>query len=251
VGGDLDILKRFLAAGLPVILEKGFEGPNIEGWMGHYVFVTGYDDAEKQFITQDSFLGADVRVGYGTIKAFWRAFNFTYLLVYPPEREADVLAILGLQADEAGNAGHALQIASEEIYSLIGRDQFFAWFNRGTNLVAMQDYMGAAASYDEAFALYAALPEEARPWRMMWYQTGPYWAYYYTGRYTDVLNLATATLDAMSEPVLEESYYWSALAREALGDVPGAIEDLQTSLKYHPGFAPSLGQLARLGIEMP
>ena len=251
VGGDLALLKQLLAAGLPVILEKGLEGPNLEGWMGHYVLVTGYDDAAQAFTTQDSFLGPKIIVGYDAIESFWRAFNFTYLVLYPPEREADVLALLGEQADETVNDHSALTLASEEIYTLSGRDQFFAWFNRGTNLVVLQDYAAAAAAYDEAFALYAALPEEERPWRMMWYQTGPYWAYYYTGRYTDVLNLATTTLDAMSEPVLEESYYWRALAREALGDIPGAIEDLQTSLNHHPGFAPSLNQLARLGVENP
>ncbi|GAB4577438.1 MAG: hypothetical protein Fur0022_01690 [Anaerolineales bacterium] len=251
VGGKLELIKQFLAAGLPVLLEKGFEGPNFEGWMGHYVLVTGYDDATQQFNTQDSFLGPNIVVAYGVVESFWRAFNFTYLVVYPDDREAEVLAILGTQADETANDQHALQVASEEIYTLTGRDQFFAWFNRGTNLVALQDYAGAAAAYDEAFALYAELPEDERPWRMMWYQTGPYWAYYYTGRYADVINLATTTLDAMSEPVLEESYYWRALAREALGDVAGAIEDLQTSLEYHPGFVPSLEQLVRLGVDTP
>jgi hypothetical protein len=251
VGGELALLKQFLAAGLPVLLEKGFEGPNFEGWMGHYVLVTGYDDAAQQFTTQDSFLGPNIVVGYEVAETFWRAFNFTYLVVYPSNQEAEVFAILGPQADETANPQHALEIASEEIYTLTGPDQFFAWFNRGTNLVALQDYAGAAAAYDEAFALYAELPEEERPWRMMWYQTGPYWAYYYSGRYADVLNLATTTLDAMSEPVLEESYYWRALAREALGDVSGAIEDLQTSLKHHPGFEPSLSQLALLGVENP
>ncbi len=251
VGGDLALVKQFLAAGLPVLLEKGFEGPNFEGWMGHYVLVTGYDDAAQQFTTQDSFLGPNIGIAYDKIESFWRAFNFTYLVIYPPEREADVLAILGGQADETVNDRHALQVTSEEIYALTGRDQFFAWFNQGTNLVALQDYAGAAAAYDEAFALYAVLPEEERPWRMMWYQTGPYWAYYYSARYTDVINLATTTLDAMSEPVLEESYYWRALAREALGDVAGAIEDWQTSLKHHPGFEPSLSQLSRLGLEIP
>jgi len=78
---------------------------------------------------------------------------------------------------------------------------------------------------------------------MIWYQTGPYWAYFYTSRYYDVLNLATTTLEAMSEPVLEESYYWRGLARQALGDQTGAFNDLQRSLELHPGFGPSLFQL--------
>lgn len=103
--------------------------------------------------------------------------------------------------------------------------------------------MGAADAYDQAFELYPAIPEKQRPWRMMWYQTDPYSAYYYTGRYTDVINLATKTLDAMSEPVLEESYYWRSLARMAVGDDKGAIKDLEASLDYHPGFKPSLTEL--------
>ncbi len=64
-----------------------------------------------------------------------------------------------------------------------------------------------------------------------------------------MLNLTTQTLYNMSEPVLEESYYWRGLAKEALGDVAGAIEDFQTSVEVHPGFGPALTQLDRLGIS--
>ena len=85
---------------------------------------------------------------------------------------------------------------------------------------------------------------------MLWYQTGPYWAYFYSSRYQDVIDLATKTLDNMSEPILEESYYWRGLAREAVGDVNGAIDDLQASLKYHPGFEPSISKLQQLGAPV-
>ncbi len=83
----------------------------------------------------------------------------------------------------------------------------------------------------------------------MWYQTGPYWAYFYSGRYWDVLNLTTQTLYNISEPVLEESFYWRGLAKEALGDIAGAIEDFQTSAEVHPGFEPAVAQLTRLGVS--
>jgi hypothetical protein len=249
VGGEIGLLKRFLAIGLPVILEKGFEGPDFDGWMGHYALVTGYSDPDKIFTLQDSYYGPDQVMGYGDLDRFWRAFNFTYLVVFPAKRQAEVTAILGPQADKTFNDQYAAQKASDEIFSLAGRDQYFAWFNRGSSLVALQDYAGAAAAYDQAFALYPSIPEKERPWRMLWYQTGPYWAYYYTRRYQDVIDLATSTLDNMSEPVLEESYYWRALAGEAAGDLPGAIEDLQTSLKQHPGFEPAVEQLERLGVK--
>lgn len=52
----------------------------------------------------------------------------------------------------------------------------------------------------------------------------------------------------MSEPVLEESHYWRALARQAFGDTKEAIKDLQSALKYHPGFEPALTQLQMLGV---
>lgn len=249
VGGNLDLLKSLVAAGFPVIIEKGFEGPGFDGWMGHYEVITGYDDGRSRFTAQDSYIMPDLPVSYRDVEVYWRAFNYTFLVIYPPEREEDLLALLGPLADETASYQIAAQRASDEIYATTDRDQFFAWFNRGSSLVLLRDYQGAAQAYDAAFKLYATLDPSTRPWRMLWYQTGPYFAYYYSGRYLDVLNLATQTLSNMSEPILEESYYWRALSRLALGDSAGAVDDLRASLNYHPGFAPSVAQLQAMGIN--
>jgi tetratricopeptide (TPR) repeat protein len=179
----------------------------------------------------------------------WRAFNYTYLVPYPPDRREQVLNILGLQAYDNFNNHAAAQKAEQDAASLSGRDLFFALFNQGVNQVALQDYARAASAFDAAFANYALIPQEQRPWRMMWYQTAPYYAYYYTGRYVDVINLATQTLDASSEPILEESFYWRARALNALGDSEAAITDLQQCLVVHPGFAPCEEELRKLGID--
>lgn len=248
VGGDLDLLKRFIAAGFPVIVEKGFEGAGFDGWMGHYETITAYDDARGHFLAQDSYIMPDLPVSYEDMETYWRHFNYTYIIVYPPEREAEVMALLGPQADETYNYQYAAQKASDDIFTLEGRAQMFAWFNRGTNLVYLDDYAGAAAAYDEFFALYAALdPAEVNPpWRNLWYQTGPYWAYYYTGRYYDVLNLATTTIETASEPAIEESWYWRALAKEALGDIDGAIADLREAVALNSNFRSAQTQLERI-----
>jgi tetratricopeptide (TPR) repeat protein len=250
-GGDLETLKRFVAAGFPVVIEKGFEGERFDGWMGHYEVVTGYDEAKSEFLVYDSYVGpeTDFGISYDEIANYWRAFNYVYLVSYPPDRSDEVMTLLGDQADEVANYQYAAQKAANEIYALTGRDQYFAWYNRGSSLVKLQDYAGAADAYDQAFALYPSIPEKQRPWRMLWYQTGPYFAYYYTGRYYDVINLATTTIGSMSEPAIEESFYWRGLAEAALGDTTGAIEDYRTSLKWHPGFGPSLAQLQLLGVE--
>ena len=251
VGGNLDTLKRFISNGYPVLVEKGTYLRDLTGvvsWMGHYQVVTGYDDGEETFITQDSYVGAEHSVPYEEMARNWRAFNNTYIIIYPKEDEPQVMSLLGEDADETSNYQRAALNASNEIFGLSGIDQFFAWFNRGTNLMRLQDYAGAADAYDNAFAVYATLPQNDRPWRMLWYQTGPYFAYFYSQRYWDVLNLADATLNAMqSDKNLEESYYWRAKAKAALGDTAGAIEDYRLSLKYHPGFGPALYELELLG----
>ena len=255
VGGDLELIKRFLAAGYPVLIEKGVYFRDLTGvvsWMGHYLVVTGYDEAQAIFIAQDSFVKPDNRIPYEDMLKGWRAFNYTYMIIYSGDKEAQVLAMLGADADETANFQNAALKASNEVAGLAGIDQYFAWFNRGSSLVQLQDYAGAALAYDEAFKIYPLIPEAERPWRMLWYQTGPYWAYFYSQRYYDTLYLADGTLNAMqSDKNLEESYYWRGMARVALGDPDSAIQDFLTSLEFHPGFEPAIYQLRLLGVEPP
>jgi len=248
VGGDLDMVRRLVAAGFPPILEMGYEPPK-KDWMGHFELVTGYDDERRRLIVQDTYIMPDLPLPYDQVERYWQHFNYTYLILYPPEKEAQVLALLGPMADEETNIRHALALAEREIQQSQGRKLYFAWFNRGTNMVRLQDFYGAAQSYDQAFAVYSTLDLDERPWRNLWYQTGPYFAYFYTGRYYDVINLATNILNNMDEPIHEESLYWRAMAKEALGDREGAIADLRASLQVHPGFGPSLAQLERMGVE--
>jgi tetratricopeptide (TPR) repeat protein len=80
----------------------------------------------------------------------------------------------------------------------------------------------------------------------LWYQDGPYVAYYYTGRYQDVIDLAHTTLINVDKPVLEETYYWRGVAKEALGDRNGAIEDLQRAFDLNPNSTPAGSELLRL-----
>lgn len=255
VGGSLELVKTLVANGFPVLAEKGTWIRDISGvvsWMGHYSVITGYDEVSEQLITQDSYFSPDYLVPYDKFIREWRSFNYTYILIYPPERESEVQTLLGVDWDKTTNFLNAAQLASNEIFALDGVDKFFAWFNRGTNLKELQDYGGAALAYDEAFTLYNTLPEDraVRPYRILWYQTGPYFAYFYVGRYYDVLNLATTAINAaLDEPAIEESFYWRGMAKKALGDTSGAIADFRLALKYHPDFEPALFQLNELGVS--
>lgn len=249
VGGDLETIKRFLAAGFPVVIEKGYDPPH-DDWMGHYQTFNAYDDEAGQFTAQDSLIMPDFPVPYEVVEEHWRDFNNVYLVIYPQEREAEVLSILGPKGDQAYNYEHAAQLAREEIETLTGREQYFAWFNLGSNLVAQEDYAGAAAAFDSAFAVYPTIAKEERPWRVMWYRDDPYEAYYHTGRYQDIIELANTTFFALGEYTLEESFYWRGLANEALGNMNEAIFDLKKAMELNPRYTLPREELARLGVEI-
>jgi len=242
-GGNPQIIKALVSAGFPVMIEKSFEPYDIrdEGWLGHYNLVVGYDDAQQIFTVHDSYLLNHAPWGgkvdpdqYDTFLGFdyyynklaldWRSFNYLFIVIYPPEQEQTVLNALGPIETVEGACRSAYEYAIQETTTLTEiRDKFFAWFNAGTSLVCLQDYKAAADAYDTAFSIYP--------------------------RYQDVIDLADQTLKNMGEPLLEESYYWRAMSYNALGDVDKAIADLRTSLKCHPGYAPSVQMLEQLGVK--
>jgi tetratricopeptide (TPR) repeat protein len=232
LAGDFGMLARLVSAGFPVILEKGAEQGESGEWMGHYVIAAGYHQgAQETLILYSSMASEPVSaVKSPALEEDWQPFNYLYLVVYPAEKEAELLRILGDQSGAEENYRQALEKASQDMHS--GAD--------------LDDYQGAAEAYDQAAEIYAQLPPQQRPARMLWYQSRPYWAYYYTGRYDDVIRLADETLGADVDPVLEESFYWRALAKEAKGDITGAIADLEESLKLNPNFSAGLYQLSRL-----
>jgi tetratricopeptide (TPR) repeat protein len=260
-GGDLETLKRLVAAGYPVVVEKGIYELDINGkygWMGHYAYVTGYDDKQDLIIYQDTYQpagsepGENRKIKVSTFIEGWRAFNYVFVIVYPVDKESEVLAILGPLANDEQAARQALMTAQSEAQTLSDIDQYFAWFNVGTSHIALFQYADAAIAYDYAFNLYANLNVEdsVRPYRMMWYQTGPYKAYFYTNRFSDVINLATTTLnDTISEPVLEESLYWRGQAYYMAGKTDLAIKDYRDALKVHPQWIPASQALQDLGFQ--
>ncbi len=245
VGGTVDLLRRLLANDFPVVVETWYIDDEGEQ-MGHYRLVTGYDDAAQQFTTVDSLHVEAVVLSYQEMDELWRAFNRLYLVVSTPERQAEVAQILGPYMDTEYAHQEALNTARLEAtgppescvaYVRCEDARMFAWFNVGSSLVALGEDEAAASAFDHARALGV-------PFRMIWYQFGPYEAYYAVGRYEDVIALADETLRIAGN--LEESYYWRGRARQALGDIDGARADFQAALRYHEGWTPALDALNAL-----
>lgn len=255
-GGDIDVLRHLIAGGFPVIVEKGIYELDMLGkvsWMGHYQFVTGYDEGKQEMIVQDSYRdGPDFHIGYDEFTNSWRAFNYAFLVVYPKERESEIVGLLGPLSDPVTAVHIALDRAKKESILLTGNDQFWATFNVGTSYVSLNEYEDAAVSYDNAFNLYSKLSTKitTRPYRVMWYQTDPYLAYYYSNRFSDVIRLANTTLnDTISKPILEESLLWRGHAYYMTGDTQSAIADYRAALKVHANWTPAKQALQNLGVQ--
>jgi tetratricopeptide (TPR) repeat protein len=254
-GGDIQLVKTMVAAGFPVLAEKGYYEADYNGkigWLGHYQFITGYDDIAQQLIVQDTWNdGPNFHIAYDAFMNGWRSFDYIFIVVYPSDRENDVMTLLGSYADSKWAAQNALNVDNKDVQTLTGIDLFFAWFAKGTSHVALQQYTDAANAYDQAFSIYNSLSNDnsERPYRMMWYQSGPYFAYYYSARYQDVIDLANTTLNkTIAQPTLEESLYWRGMAEQALGDTTDAIADFKKANYLNPKMAAIIQALQSLGI---
>jgi DNA-directed RNA polymerase specialized sigma24 family protein len=249
VGGDMETLKRFLADGFPVILARGFDAPLVgggSGWLGDYVVINGFDDVQQRFSFLDSsqLPAKAAEISYAALERQWRAFDYLYLVIYPPGQTEKVSQLLGSQANIKDNYRHAADMASMDAYaSIYARDQFFAWFNRGANLAYLNDKQGAASAFDQAFSLYQKTPPAELPEQIIWYQTSFFRVYYETGHYQEMIDLAYMIISSPRFPQIEECYYWRALAEEALGDKTNAMQDLKAALRINPNFYPAIARL--------
>lgn len=246
-GGDLTLLKRLVLAGFPVLIERGHTDPK-DGWMGHYSIVDSYDDERQRVHIPDSLVG-NLYLSYEDLMKDWLHFANVYLVVYPSERENEVFSILGSQTDEATNLLSALDQMSSIVNETSGQEQFFAWYSKGTLLTEMGRYPEAAEAYDQAFTIYPTLELKARPWRLTWYQEGPYKTYYEVGRYQDTLSLAIKTIDDTTEDSLPETWWWAGRAAAALGQNDDAATYFRRALFWYPGWQMAIDELAKLGLK--
>jgi tetratricopeptide (TPR) repeat protein len=230
MGGDLNLIKRLIANQFPVLIETVLEAEGYD-WIGHYQTIVGYDDAQQFFYIYDSFVsasfdGAEITETYAELDKDWQSFNRTFVVVYQQSRESEVAAILGDLADPLKAAEHALSVAQTEARA--NPQDAFAWFNLGTSLNKLGRYDEAAVAFDRARQLEL-------PFRMLWYQFGPFETYYNIGRYDDVLSLASANITS-SSGYIEEMYYWQGLTYLKRGMTAEAASAFRTALNRNPDY---------------
>jgi tetratricopeptide (TPR) repeat protein len=232
VAGDVQLLKKLLAARYPVIIEgttaldpNDALGPNDDLWAAHYLLLTGYDDAAQTFTVQDSYHGANLTVSYAQLELEWKPFNYVYMLIYLPEEEHELKSILGADWDADFNRQRALEIAQAAADA--DAADAFAWFNLGSNLVYFERYDEAGLAYDKARQI-------SLPLRMFRYQFGPFIAYFQSNRNEDLLALADYAKGVTE--MSEETWLWYGWGLYRKDDFEGARAAWNKALSIRPGY---------------
>ena len=249
-GGDLDMAKRLIAAGFPVVIEKGYEPDDWQGWMGHYLTLFGYDEQARQFVTIDTFLGpwdsSGRFVTYEEIETGWQQFNHTFYVVYEPEQEQTLREITGAVLNDEQAMWQQVMTQAQLSINL-DPNNAFTWFNLGSSLTHLGQLTAdpalttaAATAFDQGRLL-------GLPPRMLWYQFEIYEAYLAAGRQEEVLILTTAVLENAGGRDVEETYLYRGHARLAQDDTAGAEADYRHALELKPGFSAAIEALNTLG----
>jgi hypothetical protein len=243
VGGTVKLLKEFIASGMPIMIEEASlldtkSWPDDDLWAGHYLLLTGYDDANQTFTVQDTWKGANLQVTYSTLDSHWQAFNRVYIPIYQSDQAEQVKSIIGPDWDEAIDRKDALATAQAEAEA--NPTNGFAWFNVGTNLLYFNRYADAAQVYDTARK--AGLPQ-----RMLRYQFGPFIAYFHTNRADDLMSLAEFALKIT--PNSEEDLLWHGWAYYLKNDKQKAIDEFKKALKANPTYSDAKYALNFLGAN--
>ena len=241
MGGTIAMLKLLIANGFPVLIENVYyDGDDVmRDWMSHNRVIMGYDDTLGVVYAFDSLRGNGDGTGlafeYAYIEERWRPLNRGYLVLYEPEDEALLQAVLGDQWDATLNAEWSLQLAQADLAGVA--PDSFDYFNQGMALAALGRYAEAAVAFDTARAI-------GLPWRMLWYQFGPLEAYLQIGRYQEVYTLTREVIAAA--PGIEEMYYYIARAYQGEGNTERAIANLEAALWRNPNYTAAAELLAEL-----
>jgi tetratricopeptide (TPR) repeat protein len=240
--GSLDKLRALLSAGFPVITEQWLK-ENDE--IAHYRVARGYDLAADTFFFNDSM---DRKPNTTAKSAYqdklWKGFNRRYIVVFRPEQEGAVMAILGEDAQPAENLRRGLEAASKEVQ--LTPKEVDAWSNLGYMRYAAGDCRGALDVWEQNIKKMLK-PNEYGPFNYyLWYQLWPVECYNKLGNYRQVIEIAP---NEISKAVaFAEMRYQFAVALLNTGRKEEAVTQLKRALLDDPNYGLSTELLVKLGV---
>jgi tetratricopeptide (TPR) repeat protein len=217
--GDIELLQRFVAAELPVIVRTWL---NPDEDIGHYRVVVGYDREREILIQDDSLQGDDLEYSYSDFNEIWEAFFYEYLVLIPAERAGELEPLLGTISTEMNAWQDALEQATAQLDE--NPNDLWAQFNRSVALYQLGRFQESIAAFEQV--------EGRLPSRTLWYQIQPLLAYYRAGEYGEVMTRTEAILENENAAFSELFVLRAAVLRQQGAD-PAARQALERAARYN------------------
>jgi len=230
--GNLEELKQLVAAGFPVIVRTLFMPTD---QVAHYRVIIGYNDATGQIIDEDGYQGPHVTYSYNDFLQLWKYYNYEYVVLAPPAKQAQVEAILGSAVDPAAAWRQAAANAEQDLVQ--NPADFLATFNLSVANYYLGNYGKSVAEFESVQPL---MPQDT-----LWYQIEPIEAYYQVGDYSKVFSLSQAIFDD-GNPAVPELYVVRGQSYLKEGNTAAAKIQFETALQYNMNLESAKEALANL-----
>lgn len=150
--GSTDLIRRLVANGFAPMVTQWMQDPSVSR-IAHWRTVRGYDDAQGVFFVNDPMLGNNVALSYDWFARNWQSFSYRYLVIFRPEDEGLLHAIVGADWNEL--------VARQSLYDrakadAIAQDTNFAWLAYGEAAYANGVFDEAVAAFEKGFSMGSA-----------------------------------------------------------------------------------------------
>jgi tetratricopeptide (TPR) repeat protein len=217
--GSMQLLKRFVASGMPVIIDTNL---TTQDDIGHYRVVNGYDDNTGVIIQDDSMQGHNVQFSYGNMNDMWKKYNYEYLVLVPKAKQQTAELILGKNL----SARYAWQQTVKMDEAALAINPADA--NIGFNLSVALYYTGA---YQETVDQFEKVQYQLT-FRTLWYNIEPLEAYYKLGDYQKVFSLSDTILND-GDRAFSELYILRGKIDQRQGNIDAARAEFQNAVFYN------------------
>jgi hypothetical protein len=148
-GGTIDTIKALVANGFAPMVTQWMQDPWVSR-IAHWRTVRGYDDTAGVVYVNDSMLGNMVPLPYEWFGRNWQSFSYRYMVIYRPEDEKLLKAIMGPQVSDAVMRRDLYERAKKEALT---QDTNFAWLAYGEAAYSFGMFEEAVAAFEKGLSM--------------------------------------------------------------------------------------------------
>jgi len=145
--GTNALMKKLIANGFVPMVTQWMQDPTVSR-IAHWRTVRGYDDAKGVFYVNDSMLGQMVPLSYDWFGRNWQSFAYRYMVIYRPEEEPLLKAVIGADWSDSYVRQALYERAKSEAQA---QNTNFAWLALGEAAYANGIFDEAVAAFERGF----------------------------------------------------------------------------------------------------